>query len=154
MPKFGKRSLEQRATLDNRLQFVLDKVIQHVDFSVLKGKRDKKDQEKAFISGLSKVHWPDSKHNCPIEEPHLSKKDWREDPQGESRAVDIAPYPIDWNDLKQFCFLAGQVVAEGRTQGVILRWGGDWDMDGQGNWRDSGSKFNDLVHFEVVDGRG
>lgn len=76
---------------------------------------------------------------------------WDEDPDGSSDAADIAPHPMDWDDEPQFAFLQGQVLGEGRRQGVRLRWGGDWDMDGQGVWRDPDERFNDMPHIEVVD---
>jgi peptidoglycan L-alanyl-D-glutamate endopeptidase CwlK len=55
------------------------------DFTVLCGHRGEKDQEAAFASGASKLHWPKSKHNT-----------------YPSRAVDLTPYPVDWKDREAF----------------------------------------------------
>lgn len=151
MPKFGTRSERILKTVDPRLVSVLRDVILHVDFTVLTGRRGKDAQTEAWATGRSKVRWPDSKHNCPLPEAGVPKRNWKEDPKGLSLAVDIAPWPIDWDDHRQFAFLAGQVTACARRDGLPLRWGGDWDGDGQGNWRDFDSYFNDLPHFEIID---
>ena len=59
--------------------------------------------------------------------------------------MDLAPYPIDWNNLDRFKALAMVVMGEGSRLGVKLRWGADWDRDG--DWRDE--KFRDWPHFEI-----
>jgi hypothetical protein len=64
-----------------------------------------------------------------------------------SRAVDVAPYPIDWNDFKRFYHFAGIVRAVAHQRGVKIRWGGDWDSDF--DFKDE--RFLDLPHFELVD---
>jgi len=88
-----------------------------------------------FQKGLSKVEWPNGKHNTTP-----------------SMAADIAPYPIDWEDSGRFYFFAGYVscvavklFAEGKITHRV-RWGGDWDSD---RHMDDQS-FDDLVHFELV----
>lgn len=66
-----------------------------------------------------------------------------------AEAFDIVPVPFrseDWRDKRRFYFLAGALHAIARTQGIRLRWGGDWDSDG--DFRDQ--KFDDLVHFELL----
>jgi len=60
--------------------------------------------------------------------------------------MDIAPYPIDWKDLERFYVLAGVIMACAHEEGVKIRWGGDWDSDG--DYHDS--SFIDLPHFELV----
>lgn len=127
MPTFSKLSAERLATCDERLQKLLREAIKHVDFTVLCGHRGEDEQEDAFRTGKSKVHWPDSKHNS-----------------RPSMAVDVAPYPIDWNDHKTFARLAGYIERIAQEQGVSIRWGGDFD----GNWR-SGDSFVDLPHLEL-----
>jgi hypothetical protein len=64
-----------------------------------------------------------------------------------SRAVDVAPYPIDWNDTRRFDHFAGIVVGIAHRSGVKIRWGGNWDRDNDLN----DQNFNDLVHFELID---
>ena len=131
MPSFGKTSKDRLATVDHRLRLVCEEVIKHYDFSILCGHRTEQEQNKAFAEAKSKLHWPKSKHN-----------------QLPSLAVDIAPYPIDWNDLKRFFYLAGLIKATASSMGFKLRWGGDWD--GDGDFKDQ--NFNDYPHFEIIEG--
>jgi len=89
----------------------------------------------AYNAGRSKVKWPNGKHN-----------------KRPSMAVDVVPYPIDWQDRDRFHYFAGYVMGVAdmlHAEGLInhrLRWGGDWDRDTQ--VKDNG--FDDLVHFELV----
>ena len=133
MPSFGSKSKEELYTCDPRLVEVFEEVVKYFDCSVLEGRRNKEKQDEYYRIGRSKVQWPDSKHNC--EEPELSK------------AADVAPYPIDWNDLDRFRYFAGFVVGIAATRGITLRWGGDWDRDT--DLKDQ--NFNDLPHFELVE---
>jgi peptidoglycan L-alanyl-D-glutamate endopeptidase CwlK len=100
-----------------------------MDFTVVCGHRSEELQNKAFKEGRSKLEWPYSKHN-----------------RTPSLAVDIAPYPIDWNDKERFYFLAGVMKAMAYKHDIGIRWGGDWkgDNDFKNN------SFNDLVHFELI----
>jgi hypothetical protein len=133
MPSFSARSLDRLNTCDHRLQEVLLRVIQHIDFTVLCGHRDEAAQTKAVDEKRSQVSWPNSKHNS-----------------YPSKAVDLAPWPIIWEDHSRFYWLQGQIVATAREMGIELRFGGDWDGDGRLNYRD-GSSFIDLPHVEVTD---
>ena len=81
MPKFGRRSKERLATCDEKLQKVFNEVIKHVDCSVLEGHRSEERQNKLYEEGKTKVKYPKGRHNA-----------------SPSLAVDVAPYPIDWND--------------------------------------------------------
>lgn len=130
MPQFGRRSLEALEYVEPRLRLVLEEVIRYWDFSVLEGFRGPERQDELFEQGATKVRWPGSAHNALP-----------------SRAVDIAPYPIDWEDTERFVQLAGAVLTVARQFGVELRWGGDWDRDG----RMADERFRDLVHFEIVE---
>lgn len=138
MPKYSQSSLDQLGTCDPRLQKVFGVVIGYFDLTILEGHRGEEAQNRAYAKGLSKLPWPLGKHNSTP-----------------SKAVDVAPYPIDWGDGKdvakaeaarqRFCYLAGFVMMVAIQQGVKLRWGGDWD--GDRDTRDE--KFRDLGHFEI-----
>ena len=128
MPKFGKSSRERLATCDKRLQKVFNEIIKHVDCSVLEGHRSQERQDKLYGEGKTKVKYPDGRHNS--------------DP---SRAVDITPWPIDWNDRERQTLFAGFVLGIGRSMGIKLRWGGDWDMD----FNVGDNQFDDFPHFEI-----
>ena len=128
MPKFGRKSRTRLATCDTELQNLFSEVVKYFDCSILIGHRGEKDQNKAFDEERSKVRWPNGKHN--------SKP---------STAVDVAPYPIDWEDRERFIYFGGFVKGYAFRMGIPLRWGGDWDNDTSL----SDNKFDDLVHFEL-----
>ena len=134
MYRFGRRSLDNLLTCDNRIIEILRAAIEQVDFTVLAGHRDEDAQMRAYNEGKSTKPWPKSKHNS-----------------FPSKAVDVAPWPIDWNDRERFAHLAGIITATARQLGYKLRWGGDWDMDGNMNYRDPDNSWDDLPHFEILD---
>lgn len=122
MTDFSATSRRKLMTCHPKLIGILEEAIKWYDFSVLVGHRGAEEQNDAFDSGRSKLKWPDSRHN-----------------KVPSRAVDIAPYPIDWKNEKEFHYLAGLVMGIAISRGVRLRWGGRW------------TSLNDLPHFELSD---
>ena len=130
MPRFGKRSKERLATCDERLQEVFNEVIQFVDCSVLEGHRSQERQDKLYDEGKTKVKFPRGRHNS-----------------NPSRAVDVTPYPVDWEDRERQTLFAGFVLGIARAKGIKLRWGGDWDMD----FQVMDNRFDDFPQFEVRD---
>lgn len=130
MPTFSGLSLAHLRTCDARLQSILNKVIEHYDFTVLCGHRGQTEQDAAFAAGKSKVRWPNSKHNSLP-----------------SKAVDIAPYPIDWKDTTRFARLMGHVERVANEQGIRIRLG----LDFNGNGRSDDERFLDFPHVELVD---
>ena len=128
MPKFGKRSKNALSSCDERLIKVFDEVIKTVDCSVLEGHRGQSKQDKYYEEGKSKVKYPSGRHN-----------------KLPSMAVDVAPYPIDWNDRERFHLFAGFVLGIAKSMGINLRWGGDWNQ----NWFVDDNKFDDFPHFEL-----
>ena len=128
MPKFGKKSREQLATCDERLQKVFNEVIKFVDCSVLEGHRGKQRQNNLFDEGKTKVIYPNGRHN-----------------DNPARAVDVTPYPVDWDDRERQTLFAGFVLGIATGMGIKLRWGGDWDMD----FQVMDNRFDDFPHFEL-----
>ena len=128
MPRFGKRSKQRLSTCDERLQEVFNEVIKYVDCSVLEGHRGKERQNQLYKEGKTKVTYPKGRHNA-----------------SPSLAVDVAPYPIDWNDRERFTLFAGFVIGMANRMGYTLRWGGDWNM----NFEVNDNKFDDFPHFEM-----
>lgn len=126
MPKFSLRSKERLATCHADIQTVLNHLIEYIDFSIICGHRGKKDQDKAYEEGKSKLKYPKSAHNSLP-----------------SNAVDIVPYPLDWNDIGAFKRLNGAftVVAEALYKGGYIKskfvWGGSW------------KKLKDYPHYEI-----
>lgn len=74
------------------------------DVMVVCGFRGQRDQDAAFANGTSQKRWPDSKHNVM---PAL--------------AVDIAPYPLDWNDTKAFEALRRYAKGVAHGMGLPIR---------------------------------
>jgi peptidoglycan L-alanyl-D-glutamate endopeptidase CwlK len=128
MPKFSEKSLEKLATCDERLQKVFLAVVEKMDCTVIEGHRGEAQQNADFENGRTKLRWPHGKHNS------LPAK-----------ACDVAPYPIDWNDIPRFVTFSKVVFECARDLKINLRWGGDWK--GQGDLK--ANKFNDYPHWEL-----
>ena len=128
MFKFGKRSRERLATCHPDLQKIFNEVIKKIDCSVLEGHRDERTQNKYFSEGKTKVKYPMGRHNT-----------------NPSRAVDVTPYPIDWNDRERQTLFAGYVLGIAESMGIKLRWGGDWNQ----NFKVKDNRFDDFPHFEL-----
>ena len=125
-------------TLHPDLQRVLVVAILVCDFQITCGYRGKGEQNRAFRLKVSTKPWPESKHN-----------------QRPSLAVDVTPYPVRWadrekpgweKDFARFYFLAGAILTVANLLKIEIRWGGDWDRDGEVLDND----FDDLGHFELV----
>lgn len=115
MPKFSKTSLERLNTCHEDIIKVCTELIKQYDFSVLCGHRSKEEQDKAFEQGNSKVRFPNSKHNSTP-----------------AKAIDIAPYPIDWNNIERFREMwirfdtISKVLKNEGKISSIFKWGGSW----------------------------
>lgn len=144
MYSFGPRSRRNLNQCHDDLQIVFNEVLTLIDCSVLVGFRPEAEQARAFSAGNSQLQWPHSKHN-----------------RSPSLAADVAPYPIIWEEsdrvartkvMGRFYLLGGIVICMAerlRLEGHIthrLRWGGDWDMDGD----ILDQRFDDLAHFELL----
>ncbi len=57
-----------------------------------------------------------------------------------SAAVDVAPWPIDWEDVARFQVVAAFILGAAMRLGVNLEWGGLWRQ-------------KDYGHFELRDER-
>ena len=129
MFKYGTTSENRIQGLDPGLVSVLRLVIQRskVDVMVAEGLRSKKRQANLLAQGKT---WT-------LNSRHLT-----------GHAVDIAPLingKVPWNDPKPWVELSKVVFECADELGVILQWGGDWDLDGE--WRDE-SKF-DGPHYQI-----
>jgi peptidoglycan L-alanyl-D-glutamate endopeptidase CwlK len=120
VPKFGKKSLDRLDEVHEDLQKIAHKLIERMDVTVLCGYRGKEEQEQAFINGNSKLRFPHSKHN---KKPSL--------------AMDIAPFPIDWKDMKRFIDMCKAVEEIAAELGIKIILGRDFE-------------FRDMPHIELV----
>jgi len=132
MPQFSKSSTEKLQTCHSDLRRVFNEVIKTVDCKILEGHRSVERQRALYSAGHSRIDGVKKRgmHNC-----------------SPSLAVDCAPYPIDWKNSKRFHAFAKTVIATAAGMDIVIRWGGDWDRDGD----TTDQRFNDLVHFELVE---
>jgi len=126
MPKFGRMSRERLKGINVKLVNVLNELIKIMDVTIIEGIRTEERQKELLEKGATKVKY--SKHM-------------------EGKAVDVAPYPIDWNDRERFHYMGGMLRGIGQSMGIKVRWGGDWDSDGE----IKDNNFDDLVHVELRD---
>lgn len=127
MNKYSPTSEQRLSSCDIKIQDIFRAIQQ--EHTIICGIRSPSAQAEAYRTKKSKVQYPNSKHN-----------------QYPSKAIDAGPYPLDWEDEGAFYMFAGAVMEEARRQGVELRYGGDWDRDGD----TEDQNFMDLVHFELV----
>jgi len=125
MPKFGKKSQERLRGVNSELVNVLFELVKIMDVTIIEGVRSQERQDRLVAEGKSKTKF--SKHIT-------------------GRAVDLAPYPIDWNDRDRFHYMGGMLRGIAHQMGVKVRWGGDWNGDGE----TKDNNFDDLVHIELV----
>ena len=128
MPYFGKTSKKRLLTCDKRLQKIFNEVIRYVDCSILCGHRGKDDQNKAYKEGKSNAKYPEGRHN-----------------RYPSLAVDVSPYPLDWEDYERQTLFAGFVLGVANQMGIDLIWGNDWD----GDFQTKDTNLEDYPHFEL-----
>jgi peptidoglycan L-alanyl-D-glutamate endopeptidase CwlK len=96
-----------------------------MDVTIIEGVRSQERQDRLVAEGKSKTKF--SKHIT-------------------GRAVDLAPYPIDWEDRDRFHYMGGMLRGIAHQMGVKVIWGGDWNGDGE----TKDNNFDDLVHIELV----
>lgn len=124
-----KRLNECDVDLQNVINLAL--VVGLIDMSVTCGHRGEKAQNAAFERGNSKIRFPRGKHN-----------------KTPSMAVDVKPCipgrSPNWND---YSFMAGVILTVSKQLNIKIRWGGNWDQDGD-ILKDQ--SFDDGAHFEFV----
>lgn len=92
---------------------VCDKALSYgvLDFTVLPdgGVRSVKRQKELVAKGASKT----------LKSKHLIQND------GYGHAIDLAPYPIDWQDHKRFKDLSKLMKRAAQELGIEIEWGGE-----------------------------
>lgn len=118
-----------------------------VQFQLVDGARTIDEQRKLFASGKSKIN-PDKYGQEELVKvaKHVVNK-----VEPKARAVDIvirvAGKPALGYDRSHLCFVAGVITAVAKRRGIAVRWGGNWDGDGE---IITDQTFQDLVHFEIA----
>lgn len=129
MPTFGDVSKASLAKCHPSLQLIANEAIKEIDFKVLDSTRGRDAQTRAFATGKSKAKFGQSAHNYV---PAI--------------AFDLFPAPYDWNNRDAFSKLSVVIMRIAKAHGIPLRWGGDWNMDGNKTTSDAW----DMPHFELT----
>jgi hypothetical protein len=104
MPYFGPHSRARLKTCHPELQRLFNQVIKDYDCAILCGYRDEAAQEEAVASGASNAHYPDSPHN-----------------KIPSLAADVAPCPINWDDIPAFLELRNYVEQQAKRLTIEIK---------------------------------
>lgn len=136
----GRRSLRRLEGVHPDLVRVVKRAIRVsvCDFTILEGVRSVERQRKLFQAGASKIM--DSRHIAmiPLNSPELGPV---------AHAVDLGAYvdgTVRW-DWPLYYQIANAMKLASLEEEVLIRWGGDWDSDGDyddEHWRDG-------PHFEL-----
>lgn len=140
--RFSRTSERRLSSCEDNLIRVFNLAIKRtdVDFGIACGYRSVKEQQQLYAQGRTEpgsiVTYVDgvskkSKHNYTP-----------------SQAVDVFAWvnnTASW-DKEHLIYIAGVVMCCAKELGVKLRWGGNWDCDGE---IISDQRFQDLPHYEL-----
>lgn len=126
--QLGQRSLARLNGVNPSMIAVFKKACESMpfDITVIEGVRSYERQQELLKQGATKVKVSR----------HMS-----------GNAIDIAPYPIDWNDTERFKIVAHHMFAAAKELGIVIRWGGNWSR--QDETVKPTSSFVDMPHFEL-----
>ena len=116
--KLGTRSLQSLSGVHPDLVAVvkLAITITEQDFTVIEGIRNINRQRELVKAGKSTT----------MNSRHIT-----------GHAVDMVPWPVDWNDLERFEVMSEAMKAAAEELDIPIVWGGDW------------KSFYDAPHFEL-----
>lgn len=135
----GSRSLANLEGVHPKLVAVVKRAIQLTsqDFMVTEGVRSVARQRQLYAQGRSvpgkKVTWT------------LTSNHFVNERTGYGHAVDVVPWPVDWNDTRKFDAIYRAMFSAADELNTPIRWGADWDRDGK--VRERGE--TDSPHFEL-----
>ena len=112
MPRFSKISQERLNSCHPDIIRLFNEVIKITDFSVLSGHRTPAEQLELYKKGRTEP----GKRVTNIDGYNI-KSMHNFSP---SLAVDVAPYPIDWNDIDRFKALSEIVKAKAQEMGIDI----------------------------------
>lgn len=164
MYTLSKRSLDNLTGVHNDLvQIVRHAItISTQDFVVIEGLRSRTQCMINYGKGRSASECIAKGVDAKYAKPFEKKVTWLKNPfaskhcaggDGKGCAVDIAPYPIDWQDTKKFDAIADAMFKAQtalKQQGAIaqstqLVWGADWNKNGVARERGE----YDAVHWQI-----
>ena len=116
--KLGIRSLQNLSGVHPDLVAVVKRAIQITtqDFTVIEGVRNIERQRQLVAKGASKT----------MNSRHIT-----------GHAVDMVPWPVDWNDLERFKVVSEAMKEAAEELNIPIVWGGDW------------KSFYDAPHYEL-----
>ena len=147
----SQRSLDRLVGVDERLQRVVKRAIElsKQDFMVLEGVRTRQQCMTNYGKGRTIAQCVAKGVPAQYANPRAAKVTWLNNPFAskhcDGKAVDLVPYPVDWDDLKKFDVIAQAMLQSAKELGVPVRWGADWDGDGKPRERGE----SDSPHFEI-----
>lgn len=144
--KWGERSKKVLDELQPELRVVMGDALRlsSVDFSLVDGARTIEEQRKYFKEGKSKVN-PDA-YPSP-DALYAAAKHVVGPGMPKARAVDII-IGVEGKgyDMNHLSHVAGVILTCARQRGIAMRWGGNFDQDGQ----ILEQPFIDSPHFELL----
>ena len=147
----SQKSLDRLKGVDERLQRVVKRAIElsKQDFMVLEGVRTREQCMINYGKGRTIAQCVAKGVPAQYANPKAAKITWLNNPFASKhvngKAVDLVPYPVDWNDLKKFDLIAKAMLQAAKELDVPVRWGADWDNDGKPRERGE----SDSPHFEI-----
>ena len=116
--KLGTRSLQNLSGVHPDLVAVVKRAVQITtqDFTVIEGVRNIERQRQLVAKGASKT----------MNSRHIT-----------GHAVDMVPWPVDWNDLERFKIVSEAMKDAAEELNIPIVWGGDW------------KSFYDAPHYEL-----
>lgn len=127
MFKFSQKSLSKinDKKFHPKLKLLLLEAIKTspIDFTVIETTRTPEQQKAYVLKGTSKTM--NSRHI-----PSQNKS-------GLAEVFDIAPYPIDWNNIKRFIQLSEHIKKVAKQLNISVTYGGDWKT------------FKDYPHYQL-----
>ena len=148
MATLSQRSLDNLKGVHPSLVRVVKRAITTTgqDFLVVQGVRSKEQMWENYGKGRTVAQCAAKGVPAIYAKPSLAKVTWLNDPlksnhrvhaDGYGHAVDLVPFPVDWNSLPKFHVIASAMKQAALAEGVRISWGGEW----------SGTK--DYPHFEI-----
>ena len=142
MFQLGNKSRIRLEGVHPNLVKVVERAVQlsTVDFTVLEGVRTPQRQRELYAQGRSK---PGQVVTWTLNSNHFRK------PDGYGHAVDLAPWPIDWEGpsrFPKFDAIAKAMFAAADELNIKIRWGADWNENGTPRERGE----SDSPHFELA----
>lgn len=142
MYRFSDTSAKRLSTACQELQDVFNLAIKRspIDFGIACGHRSVEEQQRLYAQGRTEAgNIVTGVDGITTRSEHNYKP---------SRAVDIYAYvngKAVWT-VKDLCFIGGVVFSCAAELGISIRWGGNWDGDGEIL---TDQRFKDLPHFEL-----